>query len=99
MGQYADWVFAFAALLARQAFLSRVSIPPACLACPAFPALQSGVSADVQFEVEGEQMSAHKIILQVWRRAGGLPGGLVAGCYYVPRPRICLRGISCCLAS
>ena len=62
-----DWGFARAALNASTAFsagLSSSSCLPARLPVLSLP-VQSGVSADVQFEVEGEQMSAHKIILQV----------------------------------
>lgn len=43
----------------------QIHVPPPNLGLDLASLLQSGVGADVQFEVEGEEMAAHKIILQV----------------------------------
>lgn len=76
-----------------------IHVPHASLGPDLASLLQSGVSADVQFEVEGEEMVAHKIILQarqacrapsVIGQAGCLPHGaaLRCACVWLVAPRL-----------
>lgn len=61
----------------------QVHVPPPNLGLDLASLLQSAVGTDVQFDVEGEEMAAHKIILQVGPDASRRRA--VQGCAARPR--------------
>lgn len=58
----------------------QIVVPPPSLGQELGTLLDSGTGTDVQFDVEGELMPAHKIILQVW--PGALARHVEAQCHF-----------------